>query len=138
MTDRLTKEARSRLMSRIGQANTGPERKVRSLLHRLGYRFRLHVRALPGTPDIVLPGRKAVIFVHGCFWHGHVCKAEKMPKSRTDYWGPKIEANKKRDKRQQRLLQKLGWKVIVVWECELKALDKLAQKILAGVPAKYT
>ena len=138
MTDRLTKEARSRLMSKIGQANTGPERKVRSLLHRLGYRFRLHVRALPGTPDIVLPGRKAVIFVHGCFWHGHVCKAEKMPKSRTDYWGPKIEANKKRDKRQQRLLRKLGWKVIVVWECELKALDKLAQKILAGVPAKYT
>lgn len=127
--DRLTPERRSWLMSRIGSANTKPEVAVRSILHGLGYRFRLFRRDLPGTPDIVLPGRTAVVFVHGCFWHGHSCKKTKMPKSRTDYWGPKIEANKRRDRRKRRELIGLGWRVIVVWECELKYPEKLANKL---------
>ncbi|MHC9011985.1 very short patch repair endonuclease [Stenotrophomonas rhizophila] len=127
--DRLTPERRSWLMSRIGRANTKPEVAVRSILHGLGYRFRLLRRDSPGTPDIVLPGRTAVVFVHGCFWHGHSCKRTKLPKSRTDYWGPKIEANKRRDRRKRRQLIGLGWRVIVVWECELKYPDKLANKL---------
>ena len=114
MTDRLSPEARSRLMSRIRSRDTGPERAVRSILHGLGFRFRLHRRDLPGTPDIVLPGRGMVVFVHGCFWHGHRCKVGKMPKSRIDYWGPKIEANKARDKRKSAKLRRLGWSVVTV------------------------
>lgn len=129
MIDRLTPEARSRLMSRIRSGDTGPERAVRSLLHRLGLRFRLHRRDLPGTPDIVLPGRGIAIFVNGCFWHGHRCKTGKMPKSRTDYWGPKIEANKLRDRRKSAALRRLGWRVLVVHECELRKPDTLARKL---------
>lgn len=116
-------------MSRIRGANTKPEIEVRSMLHRMGYRFRLHRRDLPGTPDIVLPGRGAVVFVHGCFWHGHVCKRTKMPKSRTAYWFEKIETNRRRDSRKRRGLKALGWKVVIVWECELKRPEKLARKL---------
>lgn len=130
MTDRLSIEARSRLMSRIRSTNTRPELLVRSLLHRLGYRFRLHRKDLPGTPDVVLPRLKMVIFVHGCFWHGHVCKLGKMPKSRTDYWGPKIDANRARDLRKKRELKALGWKVISIWECELREIDKLERRLI--------
>lgn len=127
--DRLSPERRSWLMSRIRGANTKPEIEVRSMLHRMGYRFRLHRRDLPGTPDIVLPGRGAVVFVHGCFWHGHVCKRTKMPKSRTAYWFEKIETNRRRDSRKRRGLKALGWKVVIVWECELKRPEKLARKL---------
>lgn len=127
--DRLSPERRSWLMSRIKGANTKPELAVRSLLHRMGYRFRLHRRDLPGTPDIVLPGRAAAVFVHGCFWHGHACKRAKMPKSRAEYWIDKIEGNKRRDARKRRQLRTLGWKVVVVWECEMKNPDKLAKKL---------
>ncbi len=116
-------------MSRIKGADTKPEMAVRSLLHRMGYRFRLHRRDLPGTPDIVLPGRDAVVFVHGCFWHGHSCKRTKMPKSRESYWTEKIEANRKRDARNRRNLRALGWNVVLVWECEIKRPDKLASKL---------
>lgn len=116
-------------MSRIKGANTKPEIAVRSLLHRLGYRFRLHRRELPGTPDIVLPGRAAVVFVHGCFWHGHACKRTKMPKTRKAYWVLKIERNRRRDARKRRQLKTLGWKVVVVWECETKKPEKLSQKL---------
>lgn len=129
MTDRLSPEARSRLMAKIRSRDTGPERAVRSILHRLGLRFRLHRKDLPGTPDIVLPGRETVVFVHGCFWHGHGCKVGKMPKSRTDYWGPKIGANKVRDRRKAAALRRLGWRVISVYECELKAPEKLAGRL---------
>jgi DNA mismatch endonuclease (patch repair protein) len=129
MADRLSVEARSRLMSRIGSRNTTPELRVRSLLHRLGYRFRLHRKDLPGTPDIVLPGRGVAVFVHGCFWHGHACKTGKMPKSRPDYWGPKIQGNQQRDARKRRQLRSLGWSVVSVWECELKHPDKLARRL---------
>ncbi|HEU4805167.1 MAG TPA: very short patch repair endonuclease [Nitrobacter sp.] len=127
--DRLSPERRSRLMSRIGQKDTGPELAVRSLLHRLGYRFRLHRRDLPGTPDIVLPRRRAVVFVHGCFWHGHACKRSGMPKSRTEYWGPKIDANRRRDAKNRRVLRSLGWRVVIVWECELKRPERLSAKL---------
>ena len=129
MADRISQEARSRLMSRIRSKDTGPERAVRSLLHSLDFRFRLHRKDLPGTPDIVLPGRSAVVFVHGCFWHGHACKVDKMPKSRTDYWGPKIEANRVRDVRKAAKLRRLGWKVVTVYECELKQPERLARRL---------
>jgi DNA mismatch endonuclease (patch repair protein) len=131
--DRLSPEHRSWLMSRIRGSNTKPEIAVRSLLHRLGYRFRLHRRDLPGTPDIVLPGRETVVFVHGCFWHGHACKRTKMPKSRVDYWGEKIDANRRRDVRKRKNLKRLGWKVVVVWECELKRPDRLAEKLRRAI-----
>ncbi len=127
--DRLSAERRSWLMSRIRGANTKPEIGVRSLLHRLGYRFRIHRRDLPGTPDIVLPGRGIAIFVHGCFWHGHACKRTKMPKSRVEYWVEKIEGNRRRDSRKRRKLRTLGWKVVIVWECELKRPERLAEKL---------
>ena len=117
------------MMSRIKGANTKPEIGVRSLLHRIGYRFRLHRRDLPGTPDIVLPGRKAVVFVHGCFWHGHACKRTKMLKTREDYWAEKIDGNRRRDARKRRQLRALGWKVVVVWECETKKPDQLIKKL---------
>lgn len=133
MTDRLSPEARSRLMSRIRSRDTGPERAVRSILHGLGFRFRLHRRDLPGTPDIVLPGRGMVVFVHGCFWHGHRCKVGKMPKSRIDYWGPKIEATKARDKRKSAKLRRLGWSVVTVYECELKLPERLAGRLLKRI-----
>lgn len=128
--DRLTAKRRSWLMSRIGSKNTKPELALRSLLHGLGFRFRLHRRDLPGTPDVVLPGRQVAIFVHGCFWHGHACKKDKMPKSRLDYWGPKIEANRKRDSKSRRALRALGWRVLTVWECELKKPSKLSNRLL--------
>ena len=122
-------------MSRVRSQDTGPERAVRSILHRLGYRFRLHMKSLPGTPDIVLPRRGVVVFVHGCFWHGHRCKVGKMPKSRTDYWGPKIEANQARDVRKSAKLRRLGWSVITVYECELKRPDTLAQRLRRHIVA---
>lgn len=133
MADRLSPEHRSWLMSRIGGKNTKPEVLVRSLLHRLGYRFSLHRRDLPGTPDIVLPARGAVVFVNGCFWHGHACKRSRMPKSRIDYWALKIDANRRRDVRKRRQLVSLGWKVVVVWECELKIPEKLERKLLRSI-----
>lgn len=120
-------------MSKIGPRDTKPELAVRSLLHRLGYRFRLHRKDLPGTPDLVLPRHGVAIFVHGCFWHGHSCKIDKMPKSRTDYWGPKIEANKARDARKTRQLRKLGWRVLSIWECELKQPERLAKRLSARI-----
>jgi len=125
--DRLSPERRSALMSRIRSKDTGPERVVRSLAHRLGFRFRLHRRDLPGTPDLAFPSRRKAIFVHGCFWHGHVCKVGKMPKSRTDYWGPKIVENRARDARKRRQLARLGWRSLVVWECETKDAPRLAR-----------
>lgn len=130
---RLSPECRSWLMSRMRGANTKPELAVRSLLHRMGYRFRLHRRDLPGTPDIVLPGRNTIVFMHGCFWHGHVCKRTKMPKSRVGYWNEKIDANRLKDARNRRKLKALGWNVVVVWECELKRPNQLAEKLRQAI-----
>ena len=116
-------------MSRIGSKNTGPELAVRSLVHRMGYRFRLYRPDLPGKPDLAFPGMHKVIFVHGCFWHGHYCKRDEMPKSRIDYWGEKVLKNQARDLRNRRELGRLGWESLVVWECEVKKPDRLANKI---------
>lgn len=131
MADRLQPEARRRLMQTVKGKNTGPELEVRSLLHRLGYRFRLHRRDLPGTPDIVLPGRGAAIFVHGCFWHGHECRIGRLPKSRLDYWAPKIQDNRARDERKHSQLVAAGWRVLTVWQCELADLKALERRLRA-------
>lgn len=112
-------------MSRIGGKDTAPELIVRRLLHRMGYRFRLHRQGLPGTPDIVLPSRKVAIFVHGCFWHAHGCKIGKPPKSRPDYWFPKLERNRERDAEKKLALEALGWRVLTVWQCEIREVDQL-------------
>jgi DNA mismatch endonuclease (patch repair protein) len=109
-------------MSRIQGKNTKPELLLRSLLHRAGYRFRLHVPNLPGKPDIVLPRYRTVIFVHGCFWHRHEgCANATMPKSRTEFWAEKFAKTIERDQQKQRQLEEIGWKVLTVWECELKS-----------------
>ncbi len=120
MADVHTKKQRSYNMSQIRSKNTKPELIVRSLLHKQGYRFRLHDKNLPGKPDIVLKKYKTVIFVHGCFWHGHKnCKYFVVPKTRTKWWLDKINGNIARDKKAQRELKKLGWKVINVWQCKI-------------------
>lgn len=129
MTDNRTAESRSALMARIGPKDTKPEWTVRRLLHRLGYRYRLHRRDLPGTPDIVFPGRRKAVFVHGCFWHAHGCRIGKPPKSRPEYWGPKLARNRERDHEKAEALRRLGWKVLVVWQCETKDLDRLREKL---------
>ena len=132
MTDTLTPEQRSALMSRIRGQNTSPEMAVRRLVHGMGYRYRLHRRDLPGTPDLVFGPRRKVIFVHGCFWHLHQgCPFARMPKSRLDYWGPKLEGNRARDERNQRELERLDWDVLVIWECEIKQGLPLAPRIEA-------
>ena len=129
--DRLEPAARRRLMQAVKSKDTKPELQVRSMLHSAGYRYRLHRRDLPGSPDIVFPSRRCVIFVHGCFWHGHGCKIGQPSKSRTDYWGPKIEANRARDMRKRSELEASGWRVLEVWQCELRGLDTLATKLWA-------
>ena len=116
--DTVSKEKRSEIMSKVRGKDTKPEKIVRSLLHVMGYRFRLHRKDLPGKPDIVLPKYKTAIFVHGCFWHGHECKhGQNRPKSNAAYWKNKIQSNMHRDKINNIELERLGWKVIVVWEC---------------------
>lgn len=117
-------------MSRIKSRDTKPEVLVRSIIHRLGYRFRKHVKALPGTPDIVLAKHKIVFFVHGCFWHQHPgCKRCTMPKSNVLYWEKKLVNNKKRDVEHSVSLKRLGWRVEIVWECEIKNLEVLVSRI---------
>ncbi|WP_458382689.1 very short patch repair endonuclease [Rhizobium anhuiense] len=123
MVDTRTPEQRRRIMQSVGQKNTGPEMVIRQALHRLGYRFRLHTRSLPGRPDIVFPSRRKVILVHGCFWHGHNCPKGHLPKSRNEYWKPKIESNKARDERTVNELKMMGWESLVIWQCEVARLD---------------
>jgi len=115
-----SKELRSRIMRAVKGRDTKPELFVRSKLHRAGYRFRLHRQTLPGRPDLVFPGRRKVIFVHGCFWHGHDCKrGARSPKNNAGYWRAKIDRNRARDERNREALRDSGWKVETVWECEL-------------------
>ena len=121
--DRFSKEERSRIMSHVRSRDTKPEKRLRSLLHHMGFRFRLYRRDLPGTPDIVLPKYRTAIFVHGCFWHQHPgCKRAAIPKSNTAFWQKKLERNQVRDAMIQRELTLMGWNVITVWECELKTV----------------
>lgn len=133
MADTRTPDQRRRIMQSVGVRDTGPERIVRSALHKAGFRFRLHRRDLPGKPDIVLPAKRLVVFVHGCFWHGHGCAKGKLPKSRLEYWRPKIAANAERDQRNVRDLAKLGWKSLIVWQCEtsdVELAEKLRRKVM--------
>ena len=126
MTDIFSTEKRSDVMSKIKSKNTKPEKVVRSLLFSLGYRFRLHVKDLPGKPDIVLPKYKTVVLVNGCFWHGHEnCKDAGIPKTNSNFWYDKISKNKERDKRVSNELEQAGWKVLVVWECQINDKEKL-------------
>jgi DNA mismatch endonuclease (patch repair protein) len=130
MVDRISPEQRSALMSRIRAKNTRPELIVRRLLHSLGYRFRLHRRDLPGTPDLAFPGRRKVVMIHGCFWHGHGCAAGQLPKSRPEFWAPKITANRGRDARNLRALRSSGWSVAVIWGCEMKDPEKVQARLV--------
>ena len=119
-------------MSRVRGRDTKPEMLVRRLTHRMGYRYRLHRRGLPGSPDLVFPSRMKVIFVHGCFWHQHpdsACKLARLPKSKLDFWGPKLETNRERDERNLVLLAELGWDVLVIWECQTKNREELQARI---------
>lgn len=119
-------------MSRVRGKDTGPELTVRRLVHALGYRFRLHRRELPGTPDLVFPSRRKAIFVHGCFWHRHPdpdCKLARLPKSRQEFWKPKLERNRARDLEKEAALKGLGWDAMTVWECELRDPAFLRNKI---------
>lgn len=138
MTDKLAPERRSKNMAAIKGKDTKPELTVRHLVHSLGYRYRLHQKGLPGKPDLVFGPRRKVIFVHGCFWHGcdsSGCSDARRPKSNIGYWNPKIEGNKARDQKHQVALQKAGWEVLVVWDCETKdqpALERRLVKFLEG------
>ena len=128
--DVFSKEKRSSIMASVSSKNTAPEKAVRSLLHKLGYRFRIHRRDLPGSPDIVLPRYRVAIFVHGCFWHQHPdCSASKRPTSNNAYWTQKLDGNVKRDLENIYILQELGWSPVVVWECELRNMDKLRTRL---------
>jgi DNA mismatch endonuclease (patch repair protein) len=123
-------------MQSVKTKDTGPERAVRRALFAAGYRYRLHRRDLPGSPDVVFPGRKKAIFVHGCFWHGHGCSKGRASKSRIDYWGPKLEANKARDARNLRDLEAQGWSVLVIWQCELADMEALLPRLIAFVDGR--
>lgn len=132
VADILDPRARSARMAAVKQKHTGPELNLRKALHAAGYRYRLHPKHLPGRPDIVFPGRELAVFVHGCFWHGHDCRAGRRPATNQDYWLAKIEANQLRDVRKAIELESLGWTVITVWECELRKCDipaALAQRL---------
>ena len=130
--DTLTPKERSERMSRVRSKNMRPELVVRKLVFALGYRYRLHARDLPGCPDIVFRPRRKVIFVHGCFWHRHPspgCALARMPRSRLDFWKPKLEGNRERDEKNKRALHRAGWRVLTIWECELKNAGRLETRI---------
>lgn len=131
MTDTLPPEERSQRMALIRSKDTKPEMVVRRLVHSLRYRYRLHDRTLPGRPDLVFKSRRKVIFIHGCFWHRHgdTCPLTRMPKSRLEFWKPKLEDNVRRDREKQAALRALGWQHLIIWECELKDLDGLARRV---------
>ena len=128
--DRLTPEGRSALMARIRGKDTKPEVRLRSLLHGLGYRFRCHRADLPGTPDIVLPGRGKVLFLHGCFWHRHEgCRCATVPRTRVEFWRAKFERNVRRDRAVRRALNAAGWSAGVVWECQMRDTARLERRL---------
>lgn len=135
MADSRTPEQRRRIMRAVKSANTRPEWKVRRLLFAMGYRYRIHYRKLPGSPDIAFPGRRKAIFVHGCFWHSHGCRIGRPPKSRLDYWLPKLARNVERDRAKTQAIEAQGWQVLVVWQCQLaetNTLQRLLREFLDG------
>lgn len=128
--DHLTAEARSKLMARVRQAGTSPELVVRKICWSLGYRYRLNQKKLPGKPDLVFPKLQKVVFVHGCFWHQHrKCPRSKLPDTNKLFWKNKLGGNQLRDSKTQRELRKLGWSILIVWECELRRLDRLVTRL---------
>ncbi|MDX2030628.1 MAG: very short patch repair endonuclease [Blastocatellia bacterium] len=128
--DNLTPEQRSRQMSLVRSKNTKPELFVRKLVFSLGFRYRLHYRRVPGKPDLAFPGKKKVVFVHGCFWHRHEeCKLARIPKSRIAFWKEKLERNRDRDQENQRAITALGWKSLVIWECEIGNVARVTKKL---------
>lgn len=130
MSDVLTTEQRQRCMAQIRGKDTAPERRVRSMIHRMGFRYRLHGPDLPGKPDIILPRLRKIIFVHGCFWHIHRCRFGLVkPVTNADFWKNKREGNRQRDEKVRRALRKTGWSVLTVWECELQDDNKLQKKL---------
>lgn len=132
--DVFSKRTRSRIMSHISGKNTKPEILVRSLLHRMGYRFRIHKKDLPGRPDICLPKHKKVIFVHGCFWHGHEnCPRSKRPTTNVEFWNKKIDGNIERDKENIKELRRLGWQTLTIWTCEIKNQEELKNKLISFI-----
>ena len=135
--DTVDRQTRSRIMSRIGSRDTQPELRVRQGLHARGFRFRLHRRDLPGKPDIVLPKHRAVILVHGCFWHGHGCPLFRYPRSRSAWWRAKIEGNRARDRRNRRALREEGWRVLEIWECALKGKMRLPGNMAIDLAATW-
>lgn len=138
MTDVYDKAKRSAVMARVKSKDTSPEKTVRGILTGLGARYRLHRKDLPGNPDIVMPGRKLAVFVHGCFWHGHDCaRGARVPKANRDYWLAKVARNRARDDHAQSALRDGGWRVEIVWECELKDRDRLKKRLAEWLaPAK--
>jgi DNA mismatch endonuclease (patch repair protein) len=135
--DKLTKAERSLLMARVKGTNTKPELVVRRTVHQMGFRYRLHSKVLPGAPDLVFAGRKKVIFVHGCFWHGHYCRAGRnTPKSNGSYWDAKLDNNKCRDRRNSLRLKRDGWGVLTVWECQIRELERLARLLKSFLETK--
>jgi DNA mismatch endonuclease (patch repair protein) len=128
--DMFTLAQRSWIMRQVRSQHTAPELLVRSIAHRLGYRFRLHRKDLPGAPDLVFPARRKIIFVHGCFWHGHPCRrGARLPKTNADYWREKIARNHKRDQQHRRHLRQLGWSVLILWECQLRDQERVALRL---------
>jgi len=125
MTDMVSTLRRSQIMTQIKGKDTVPELMVRRILHRMGYRFRLHVDRLPGKPDIVLPRHRMVVLVNGCFWHGHCCSNGHRPKSNTEYWTRKLDRNIARDRDTKRLLRKDGWRVVTIWTCQCRTKNKI-------------
>ncbi len=127
--DVFSEAQRSEIMGRVRSKDTRPEMTVRTMLHKAGYRYRLHVETLPGRPDVLFPSRRKAIFIHGCFWHRHTCRCATLPKSNCDYWEGKQARNSARDKKNLFALKKLGWRVLVIWECEIKDAKKLHRRL---------
>ena len=136
--DHVTTETRSKIMSAVHPKNTKPEIRVRKLIHAMGYRYRLHDKKLPGKPDLVFKSKKKVIFVNGCFWHGHKrCEKAKLPKTHTDYWQNKIELNKIRDRRNEKKLKEMGWTYLKIWQCDLKRMELISKCVCDFLDAKH-
>ncbi|MDA8091552.1 MAG: DNA mismatch endonuclease Vsr [Nitrospiraceae bacterium] len=135
--DNLTPEQRSAQMAKVRSRDTKPEMLVRKLVHGMGFRYRLHRRELPGKPDLVFASRRKIIFVNGCFWHGHDCSLGRIPKSRVDFWTGKITSNRSRDEANLKRLRDLGWKSLVVWECQLRRIDQVAGRIRRFLGVAY-
>jgi DNA mismatch endonuclease (patch repair protein) len=130
MPDKFTPQERSRIMARVKSRDTAPEKMVRKILHRMGYRFRLRSAKLPGKPDVILPKHKKIVFVHGCFWHGHEgCRRSLRPASNSEYWNRKIDRNIARDARVQQELKEMGWKVLVIWQCQMRDASTVEERL---------